>query len=285
VEGGSRRGLGRGLESILPGARPAASAPPAPDLERADSLADHLDDLIEAGLDALEHALGHLDVCAYLHWADGAGPELHLRALVAAPDGSFRVSRAMTELLEDGPWARDERAARLAGVPVLVIRTSGSRSYGLHAVGRRTGVFTPAEQVTAINLCRALGGACHTLEAPSADASRSRLPHPTRVTVQLSEGVAHAEITYLTSRGLDTAHARAASPALAVAEAMVAASGEDVRVADVAEVPLDGRAAVVVLLDQGHGRATAVGSAPASPDPQRAAALATLAAIERLQGS
>ena len=56
--------------------------------------------------------------------------------------------------------------------------------------------------------------------------------------------------------------------------------GHATRVADVKDVSLDGRSALVVLLEAEHD--IAVGSAPAHPDPQRAAALATLAALERL---
>jgi len=150
-------GLGRPLDSIIAGAR---SGPDewAPATDRTPAI----DAVVAAGLDALDIALD-LDVAGYLHVGPDRGPHLTIRLAAPVPDGGagFAVLEAAARAVEqDRPVGR----VRLFDIDVVTIVTAGSRSRGVHLIGRGEPALGSDELEVARRLCLALGGACHTVE-------------------------------------------------------------------------------------------------------------------------
>lgn len=140
-------------------------------------------ELIYAGLEALEAAVA-LDLCAYLHVSGDFGPQLFLSAPALSsldPAQAFELFCALRDALD---WAAlqaedvGERVVDLAGFSAVTVATTGSGSRGLHAVGRRGRPLMDQERAVTGRLARALGTACHRLEAAAAAAGGSSRVEP-----------------------------------------------------------------------------------------------------------
>ncbi len=162
----ARRGLGRGLASIIPLAPVAAASV---DTESIESTVERL---VRLGFDLLE-SVAPVALCGYLHRADGAGPRLAARGAVDAED-LFDLARSLSDALDD-PRARS--VLIVGGRPAISLRTEGPRSHGVHVVVPAEGWFEGPALVLAEAVCRSIGEACHLLEsqgAPGAEDPRTR---------------------------------------------------------------------------------------------------------------
>jgi hypothetical protein len=234
-------------------------------------------DTVYAGLDALRAAM-FLDLCAYLHVAHDMGPQLYLRAPELSTldaNEAFELFGALRDTLRDAP--SEETEVALGSFTALALTTSGSRSRGLHVVGRRDGVLDDAERDLAIRLCRSLAAVCHTLEARVETPADTA---PVRVAVESGDGEAKAEVSVPMTGGLRTGWGSGASAVTAVASAVLDAVGVECELLHAGDVDAAGEHALLVLLSDGSHRA--LGSALASGDPLRAVAAATLDAATRL---
>ena len=155
--GPRRGGLGRGLEAILH-ARTAAAP-----TERRSQLEEAIEDLVYDGLDGLTAVLD-LDLCAYLHVPDNAGPQLCMRTpdlATIGPTRAFDLFSGMRSVLEAGPEQVD---VNIGGFLGTAIGTDGPQSRGLHVLGRSDRGLDLQECRAAMLLCRSLGRAVHVLE-------------------------------------------------------------------------------------------------------------------------
>lgn len=131
-----------------------------------------LQDVVYAGLDALQAAVS-IDLCAYLHSPIGYEPQLYLGvpSLASLPaDRALDLFEAMRAAAEERATAAendDHGAAQLmlAGFHAVVVRTEGSDSSGLHAVGRLGRPLDEVDRAVAVRLCEALGVATQRLES------------------------------------------------------------------------------------------------------------------------
>lgn len=291
-----RSGLGKGLGALIPvgsGQMPTGGERPSPALAPAASFAsetpvrDRSDislvsqDVIYAGLDALQAAVP-LDLCAYLHAADGAGPQLYLRS----PDLStmdagecFDLFIALRDTLDAGN--RGEAPLRVAGFDAVAITTTGANSTGLHVVGRRTTPLDPREHELAVRLSQALGAAAHALEVQQG-VTAPLGPPSVRLQVQVGDGEARAEVFLPAGSELRRGHGRAWSPSEAVAGAVLDALGDGLELAHAGQSDAGGERVVLVVLQDRAGR-RALGSALGGSDPLQATATATLEAAEQLR--
>ena len=158
---GRASGLGKELGTILletaDARRPARVAPDPP-------LAPLAEDAIRHGLDAMCVALP-LDLCGYVHLSDGCGPRVALRAPERTgllPSDVFDLLTAARPVLDRAPA---EAPVRAGGFSALAVATAGTRSRGLHVVGRRGHGLSRGNRRVAVALARAFGNLCHSLEA------------------------------------------------------------------------------------------------------------------------
>lgn len=129
-------------------------------------------EVVYAGLDALQAAVS-IDLCVYLHAPVGYEPQLYL----AVPSLASIPAEGALDLFEALRGAADERRAAfeegdresarssLAGFHAVVVRTEGSDSSGLHAVGRLNRPLDDLDRAVAVRLCEALGMATQRLES------------------------------------------------------------------------------------------------------------------------
>ncbi|HEX2850619.1 MAG TPA: hypothetical protein VHN98_08700, partial [Acidimicrobiales bacterium] len=203
--------------------------------------------LAYAALDALRLAIP-LDLCAYLHEADGAGPQLYLRAPdLSSLDASkaFDLFTALRDAL-DRITDDDAPTTTVAGFRASAVVTRGTASRGLFVLGRRETALDPREAAAAEEIGRAMGDACHTIEA--AGDSRSGTPEPRSVGVQVTDGVVRATVTLATRTGRVEGRGEARATGDAVAGAVLDAVAPDVKLADVTEGTVAGERIVLVLV-------------------------------------
>jgi hypothetical protein len=278
-----QRGLGRGLAALFPSAQATDAGPSA--ATAATDVPEHvpddlglvIQDLIYAGLDALLAAMP-LDLCAYLHLAEGAGPQLYLRTpQLSAMDANecFALFGSLRDALdansaEDGPLD-------LRGFHGHGMNTRGRRSRGLHVVGRRDEALDDRESALASRIAHAMGAATHALEALGPPP-----PEPTlRLSVEVVEGGPQADISLEGGGEPRTGRGTAESPFEAVALAVLDAfdGGFDLLYAGLQEA--GGERVALVIID-GRGLGRALGSA-LGQDPLQATAAAALEAVSRLR--
>jgi hypothetical protein len=236
-------------------------------------------DVAYAGLDALR-AMVPLDLCAYLHAGAAMGPQLYLRA----PDLSAMDATAAFDLfsaLRDALGAGDPGVQRLsvAGFEALAVLTAGPCSRGLFVLGRRGDPLDAREEQLVRELCRAVGTAAHAVEAavrPEAEGG------PLKVSVEIAEGLAHAEVVLPAPGGLQRGSGTGPSPAEAVARAALDAIDPTLKLAAVTEGDVGGERLSVVLVRDARDRA-AVGASLVSGDPLQATAEAAAEAAARLR--
>ena len=236
--------------------------------------------LAYAALDALRVAVP-LELCAYLHEAEGAGPQLYLRS----PDLStldagkaFDLFTALRDAL-DRATADQAAATTVAGYHALAVTTAGPASRGMFVVGRRQAPLDAAESATAEEMSRAMGGACHLVEA--AGGARPASPDALSVGVQVADGVVRATVTLATPSGRVEGRGEAHATGEAVARAVLDAMAPGVKLSEVTEGSIGGERVVLVLLRDGHDRG-AVGAALVAADPLQATARAAADAATTL---
>jgi hypothetical protein len=238
-----------------------------------------LQELIYSCLDELRRAVP-LDLCAYLHAADGHTPQLYLRTPDLAdldPAEAFDMFTAMRDLLEQGRY--DAVVAHVAGFSGLAIPTRGESSHGLFLLGRRGSGLGEDEETKLAALARIVGSMLHRLAGtPSAP---SEEPEPTQLTIEVVDGVARAEVRVVLHGEPRLGRAEAPSSAIAVARAVVAAAGPGITVGPPGEVAVDGDRVMVVVARTEDGAKT-VGAVIEGPDPLQAVAASTLAAVRGL---
>ncbi len=154
-----RRGLGRGLSSIIPDTAAGPARGSAGDGETAEAV----DELVRLGFDLLEATIP-VDVCGYLHLVRGAGPRLVARGAVDA-DALFEMGHTLGLAIEE-PGARS--VLTVAGRQALAVRTEGPQSTGLHVVAPVGGWFEDPHLALVERVCVAVGSACHLLERRAA---------------------------------------------------------------------------------------------------------------------
>lgn len=157
---GRQAGLGKGLAAILPSE--ALSAPASPAEAALEPL---LREVVDSGLEAAGAAVA-LDLCAYLHWPDGFGPQLYLRAPTLGQldaTAAFDLLGGLRDVAADAPPRVDPDV--VAGFRVLPLHSHGEHSRGLHIVGRRHHALNDAERAVIVPLCRAVARAAHALES------------------------------------------------------------------------------------------------------------------------
>jgi hypothetical protein len=238
-----------------------------------------IQDTVYAGLDALRASIP-LDLCAYLHVAHDSGPQLYLRSPeLSSMDANeaFELFGALRDTLREAP--NEETEVALGSYVAMALTTNGSRSRGLHVVGRRSAGLERSERDLATRLCRSLAGVCHNLEAraePAVDAT------PIRVAVESGDNESKAEVSVPVSGGLRTGWGSGSSAVAAVATAVLDALGADWELVHAGDADAAGEHALLVLLSDSAGRPS-LGCALAASDPLRAVAAATLDAANRLR--
>jgi hypothetical protein len=286
-----QRGLGRGLGALLPSAQPGEAGSSSPESEPTDEehrlsaetmvapsdLGLVIQDVIYAGLDALLAAMP-LDLCAYLHLAEGTGPQLYLRTPdLSSMDANecFALFSALRDALDANE--EDDTPVEVRGFHALSMNTPGSRSRGLHVVGRRTEILDEHESRLAGRLSHALGAATHALEAVGPPAAEPTL----RLSVEVVEGGPQADIALDAGGQTRTGRGTAESPFEAVALAVLDAfRGEFQLVHAGLQEAGSERVALVIVegVQGGRGLGSALGQ-----DPLQATAAAALEAVRRLR--
>ena len=276
-EGAERRGLGKGLSEIfenlgrppvapLAGSRRGAVPVPA---------RSPVEEVARAGLAAV-HAVVELDLCAYLHVAEGTGPRLFLRNPTLeslGPTEAFELLTALNGLLD----ARVVGPATIGQYAAVALRSEGAWSRGVHAGGRAGRLLSDVEVATLTRLFAALGEACHAAETAAAAVPL----RPTRVLVDLAADEARADVWLPSATGERRGSARARTPVFAVAAAtMDALSAQHLQLVHVAERFVGGVSITVVVL-RADALRDVVGAAVRDDDPMHAAAAATLEAVRQ----
>jgi hypothetical protein len=236
-----------------------------------------IQDVIYAGLDALLAAMP-LDLCAYLHLTEGTGPQLYLRSPdLSSMDANecFALFGALRDALDADE--EDDTPLDVRGFNALAINTPGSRSRGLHVVGRRAGALADTEQALAGRLGRAIGTATHALEAFGPVAGEPAL----RLSVEVVEGGPQADIAVDSGGSTRTGRGTAESPFEAVALAVLDAFNGDFNLVH-AGLQDAGRERVALVIVEDREQERGLGSA-LGQDPLQATAAAALEAVDRLR--
>jgi len=157
----TKRGLGRGLTSIIPGAEQIERATRTPEEQL-------FGGLVDAGLDLLDELLAP-EVSAYLHVPHVGEPVLVLRRpplSALTPSTAFRLFHLLAVLTNEGP---DEGTCVYEDMTGWYVRTHGAASDALHLVAAHG--LDPADPAiaTAGRAARAFADACHQFSAPTAD--------------------------------------------------------------------------------------------------------------------
>jgi hypothetical protein len=236
-----------------------------------------IQDVIYAGLDALLAAIP-LELCAYLHLAEGAGPQLYLRT----PDLSSMDANecfALFGALRDALDANEpnDRPLEVRGFHAISMNSPGTRSRGLHVVGRRTAALDEHERNLAGRLSGAIAAATHSLEAIGPSSEETAL----RLSVEVVEGGPQADISLEAGGETRTGRGSAESPFEAVALAVLDAFTDDYELVHAGLQEATGeRVALVIVRDPGGDRGL---GAALGQDPLQATATAALEAVRRLR--
>lgn len=216
--------------------------------------------------------VAELDLAAYLHDDDDAGPELFLGAPALAdadPADAFALSTAMRTCLADG---RDDLS--LPGYDAFVVHGDGPRSRGLFAFGSRARPIDAADRDRLRLLAATFGALIH------GSGGGDRAPSIGRVTTEVLQSGARAQVD-VAGRGTGTGEA--ATTVLAIALATCDAVDPALKVLDAGEGDVGGMIAVVAVVEAPNGR-RAIGAHLVDDDTDAvvATARATLDAALRL---
>lgn len=242
-----------------------------------------IQETVYAGLEALRAAVP-LDLCAYLHAPAAQGPQLFL----ATPDLSsidpteaFNVFTALRDAL-DAEHDEDETIL-LGGYEALAVRTSGSRSRGLHVVGRLDALFGDGERQALSRLARSMGGIAHTVEGFAGRRMPQPSAAPVRVAVEMVDGRARAEVAASFGDETRTGIGESTTPVRAVATAVIDAVDASLKLIEASEGEIGSERAVLVLMANEYG-SLGLGSALIGErsDPLHATAVAALDAATRV---
>jgi hypothetical protein len=260
----TKRGLGRGLTSIIPGAEQIERATRSPDEQLFRSLVD-------AGLDLLDELVAP-EVSAYLHVPHDGEPQLELRRpplTALTPTTAFRLFHTLAMLTNRTEDAGSFTYEDMTG---WYVRSSGPASDGIHVVASHG--LDPEDPVLgpATRAARAFGAVCHQFSAPPAD---ELAPHLI-VSVAGEETIVEAGVRV--DDDVRTGRGTSSTAPDAVALAVLDAVGPGLTLDELRDVELDrGRAVLVVLAaEDGDLR---LGLARSERDLLQTAAIATLRAI------
>jgi hypothetical protein len=172
----------------------------------------------------------------------------------------------------DGDDGRD-----IEGYMAMSVPSVGLRSRSLYVVGRRSGALDADDQAVVAALCDAVGAAAHALEDSSATTSHAA----SRVSVEVGDAEATAEVVVAHGGELRSGHASAPAPITAVALATLAAMDASLKLGYAGDDEVGGERAVLVVVRDASGHA-ALGSALFGHDPLTATAAAALEAAAQL---
>jgi hypothetical protein len=236
-------------------------------------------DLAYVGLDSLR-AMVPLDLCAYLHVSAAQAPQLYLRApdlSALDPTAAFDLFSVLRDVLATAePGVRRIQVTSFQSVAVL---TAGESSRGLFVLGRTEDPLTDDEERLAAGLCRAVGIAAHAVETSARPAVEGG---PLKVSVQVLDGVAHAEVVLPVSGELRTGVGDGPSPTDAVARATLEALGGGLKLVNVTEGEVGGERVIVALV-RSSAEEAASGAALAGSDALHATAIAAADAASKLR--
>jgi hypothetical protein len=216
-------------------------------------------DLIYGGLEALRAAMP-LGLCAYIHEVGDDAPLLYMaipRMEDVDPSEAFGLFTALREALDRGPSASGP--LDVAGFTAALVVTSGTRSRGLHVAGRRNAALDPRERETLQRLAAGLGAAIHALEDAAAREDGGDL-EPIRVSVDLAEGRARAEVAIPLGEEIRTGAGEAGLAGRAVVAAVINATDTTLSLVESGSAPIGPIRACLVLMEDALGR-RALGSA------------------------
>jgi hypothetical protein len=240
-------------------------------------------ELVYAGLEALQGALS-LDLCAYLHEAEGQGAQLFLGTpdlSAIAPADAFRLFSALRDALEDD-HAGDETFL-IADFLAVAVTTRGPRSRGLHVAGRAERTVDAEERDRIARMAGALGRAIHSLERLPAVGSEEPESEPLRVAVETIEGRTRAEVAAPVGDELRSGTAESSTPMRAVAAAVIDAVDGSLKLIEANDGEIGGERAVLVLMaDPRERRALGAALIGERHDALSATATAALQAALRL---
>jgi hypothetical protein len=209
-------------------------------------------ELMLAGLEAIRAAMPAA-LCAYVHAVAGEAPQL----IMAAPEMSeidpteaFNLFAAFRDVLHDD---HDGDDLAIGEYLACALTTRGARSRGLHIVGRRGARLDMAEREIFKRLARGLGEAAHVLETGRAR-QRLSLRAPIRVSVDLVEGRARAEVAIPLEDEIRTGFGESNLSGRAVVEAVIDAMDASIKQVDTSLGDVGQERAVLVLLDGSAGR-------------------------------
>ena len=263
VSSTTKRGLGRGLTAIIPGAEQE-------ELSSRSSEERLFTSLVEAGFDLLDELVDPA-LSAYLHAPQGGQPELYLRRPTLAgltPSTAFRMFHQFASLTNR---QSDEGAFEHEDLDGFFFRSAGSASDGMHYVAA-AGL---SNDVDRLEMARRTSGAfaevCHQVH----DAATEPQAAP-RLVIEVANGnttvTAHLDGTDRTGTG--SSHSRTEAAALAV----LATQDEAYQLSEIRDVDLDDRLAVVTVLTH-PDRGVRLGLAMSDSDVMEAAAIATRRAV------
>jgi hypothetical protein len=259
----NKRGLGRGLTAIIPGAEQEE--------ESARNSEERLfNSLVEAGFDLLDELISP-ELSAYLHAPHGGVPELFLRNPTLAgltPSTAFRMFHQMALLTngedDEGTFVQDD----LEG---YYFRSAGSASDGMHYVAA-LGLHGDEDRIAlARRTALAFADVCHQVHDTGAASAKAP-----RLVIEVDNG--ETTVTaHLDDLGR-TGKATSANRTEAVALAVLATHDGGYELSEIRDVDLEDRTAVVtVITHPDHG--VRLGLAMTETDVMEAAAIAASRAV------
>lgn len=261
-----KRGLGRGLTSLIPGAEQIerASLTPQEQLFR---------NLVDAGLDLIDE-LVQPEISAYLHAPHDDDPILQLRRpplSALTPSTAFRLMHTIAQLTNrpepSGVFTYD-------GMTGAYVRSQGPVSDGLHVFASH-GLDAGSQEVEqATRVARAFGAVCHQFSTPAVDEATPEL------VVSVGDDETLVEATVRQDGEERVGRASSTEATEAVATAILSARGAPYALEEIRDVELESGRAVVAVLTHEDGFLR-LGLAITDRDLLQTAAIATLRALEQ----
>ncbi len=232
-----------------------------------------LHNLVHAGLEKLD-GVGPLDLIGYVHQPHFDEPTLFLRRPELPKMSATRAYRLFARMDQAVRAGAAEATFTFDDMMVVHVRTPGSRSDGVHFLGRSEGLFDTRALTIIRATVRSFASICNQHVAGLPD----DLVSP-RLVVELDGGRTSVTAEITTPDGeVHTANAAAADAQEAVARAVLDAAGAPYAFREAREMPVDGTRAVLVVVADSSG-VPRPGFVVSDDDLMQATALATLRAI------
>lgn len=205
-----------------------------------------------AGLEAIRAAMP-VALCAYVHAVTGEAPQLFMVSPQLSeidPTEAFNLFAAFRDVMHDD---HDGDDLTIGEYVACAVTSRGQRSRGLHIVGRRGTRLDMAERETFRRLARGLGQAAHVLEGGRAK-QRMSLRAPIRVSVDIVEGRARAEVAIPLEDEIRTGVGESNLSDRAIVEAVIDAMDASIKQVDTTFSDIGAERAAIVLLEDALGR-------------------------------